>query len=80
MKRIILLVTVALLMALSTGVAKAQPADEAPVGPGGHYHHVITGNGGCVDIDSVTFEGGDRGLHRGANESGTHGPSHGMCP
>jgi hypothetical protein len=80
MKRIILLVTVALLMALSTGVAKAQPADEAPVGPGGHYHHVITGNGGCVNIDSVRFEKDDRGLHQGANKSGSNGPAHDTCP
>ena len=79
MRRILLLVTVALLMALFAGVANAQPAEEAPVGSTGHSHHVQTGNGGCKDIDSVKFEGGDRGLHRGSNESGTHGPSHGTC-
>lgn len=81
MRRILLLVTVALLMALFTGMANAQPAEESPVGgPGAHPHHVKTGNGGCKDIDSVQFEGGDRGLHRGSNEFGTHGPSHGTCP
>jgi hypothetical protein len=81
MRRILLSVTVALLMALFSGVANAQPAEESPVGgAGAHPHHVQTNNGGCKDIDSVKFEGGDRGLHRGSNESGTHGPSHGTCP
>ena len=80
MRRILLLVTVALLMTLFAGVANAQPAEEAPVGPTGHTHHVDTGNGGCKDIDSVRFEGGDRGLHQGSDESGPNrGPSHGEC-
>ncbi len=81
MRRILLLVTVALLMAVFTGVANAQPAEESPVGgPGAHPHHVQTGNGGCVDIDSVRFEGGDRGLHQGSDASGPNrGPSHSEC-
>ncbi len=82
MKRIILLVTVALLMTVFAGVAQAQPypAGPAPVGgPGAHPHHVHTGNDGCVDIDSVKFERDDRGLHRGSDSSGSRGPSHGTC-
>lgn len=83
MKRIILLVTVALLMVAFAGVAQAQPNpdEHAPIGESGsHTHFVQTGNGGCKDIDSVSFERESRGLHRGANESGTdHGPSHGSC-
>ena len=79
MKRIILLVTVALLMTVFAGVANAQPADIAPVGSG-HTHHIHTGNGGCVDIDSVQFEAVDKGLHQGATQSGrTQGPSHQTC-
>ncbi len=48
------------------------------VGAGGHQHHVNT-PAGCVPINAVLFEGGDRGLHRGSDESGTHGPSHDTC-
>ena len=81
MRRILLLVTVTLLMAVFTGVANAQPAEESPVGgEGAHPHHVQTGNDGCVDIDSVKFERDDRGLHRGSDSSGSRGPSHGTCP
>ena len=85
MRRIILLVTAALLMTVFAGVANAQPAaEQSPVGqpgePGAHTHRVQTGNGGCVDIDSVYFEREDRGLHRGGNASGAHGPAHGPCP
>ena len=80
MRRILLLVTVALLMAVFTSVANAQPAEESPVGgEGAHPHHVNTGSG-CKDIDSVTFEPDDRGLHRGSDESGPErGPFHGSC-
>ena len=83
MRRTILLVTVALLMVAFTSVAQAQPAEQAPVGPTGHPHHVLTGNGGCVDIDSVAFEGGPgaRGLHLASFASGgpAQGPWHGPC-
>ena len=81
MKRVVLLVTVVMLMALFAGVANADPAAQSPVGgPGAHPHHVHTGNGGCVDIDSVFFEPAGRGLHRGSNASGpTRGPFHGTC-
>ena len=82
MKRIILLVTVALLMTVFAGVAKAQPAEQAPVGGlFAHPHHVHTGNGGCVDINSVLFEPDVRGLHQGSNASGgpALGPFHGTC-
>ncbi len=82
MKRIILLVTVTLTtLALFAGVANAQ-ATQSPIGgTGAHTHHVHTGNGGCVDIDSVQFEPTDRGLHQGSNASGgeTLGPFHGTC-
>jgi hypothetical protein len=81
MKRIMLLVAVALLMAVFAGVAQAQPADQAPVGGQfAHPHHVHTGNGECVDIDSVLFEPDVRGLHRASNETGMEkGPFHGTC-
>ena len=83
MKRIILLVTVALLMAVFAGVANAQPAaEQSPIGgeTTAHPHRIHTGNGGCVNIDRVLFEPVDRGLHQGANESGPHGPAHQACP
>lgn len=70
----------------------AAAADESPVrhapGGGAHSHHVHTGNGGCVDIDSVFFLPLDHGLHQGANASSfgnpndqdtTRGPFHGPC-
>jgi hypothetical protein len=42
---------------------------------------VDTGNGGCVDINSVFFiPSGTNGLHQGSNASGpTRGPFHGTC-
>jgi hypothetical protein len=82
MKRIVLLVTVALLMTVFAGAANAAPAAQAPVGGDhAHPHHVNTGNGGCVDIDSVLFEPDTRGLHQGSNASGgpARGPFHGPC-
>ena len=59
-------------------------ADGPPVShelvPGAHTHHVHTGNGGCVDIDSVYFLPLDHGLHQGANSStSARGPWHGPC-
>ena len=52
------------------GAAYAAPADDSPVGGAfAHSHHIHTGNGGCVDIDSVLFEPGVRGLHRGTNNN-----------
>ncbi len=81
MKRIILLVTVALLMAAFASVAQAQPAAQSPIGGAtSHTHHVITGNGECADINSVEFERDARGLHQGASKSGALGPAHGACP
>lgn len=61
----------------TTTAAMATP----PHGDGGHTHHVHTGDGGCVDVDSVTFLADDRGLHQGGNASGVerglwHGPCH----
>ena len=70
--------------ALSLAAAPAAltaPAEQSPVGgTTAHPHHVHTGNGECHNIDSVRFEHDDRGLHRGASESGPdHGPWHGTC-
>ena len=73
--------TMVMVLGLS-GVSGAAPAANSPVGgTGAHPHHVHTGNGGCVQIDSVLFEPASRGLHNGANASGGHerGPFHGPC-
>ena len=80
MRRIILLVTVALLMTVFAGVANAQPAEQSPIGGDhAHPHHVHT-PAGCVDINQVLFEPAGRGLHQGSNASGVHqGPWHGAC-
>ena len=80
MKRIVLLVTMALLMTVFAGAANAQ-APQSPVGGDfAHPHHVHLGNGGCVDIDAVLFEPDVRGLHRASNETGQEkGPFHGTC-
>ncbi len=69
------------MMLALAGVAVAQPAEQSPVGGmHAHPHHVHTGNGGCVDINSVMFEPGDRGLHHGSNMSTmAQGPFHGTC-
>jgi hypothetical protein len=65
-------------LAAPASAADPQAADESPVGgTHAHRHVVMTGNGGCVDIDQVYFEPAGRGLHRAANESGpTQGPWH----
>ena len=77
-----LAVGLVLLAAIVAAPATALAVDENSVigGPESHVHHVITGNGGCVAIDAVAFEPGARGLHRGANESGSQGPAHRGCP
>ncbi len=65
---------------LGTAVLAAPAVAEPPRGgPGQHTHHVHTGNGGCVDLDAVRFNPEHRGLHRGANASGSNGPWHGTC-
>jgi hypothetical protein len=65
-------------------VALASPAAADPpvnTDGSGHIHHVILGNGACVELDSVSWDAVARGLHRGANESSSaHGPWHGACP
>ena len=69
----------AIVLAAILGPTSSALADP-PHGDGGHVHHVDTGNGGCVQIDAVAFHAVERGLHRGAGESGTeHGPWHGPC-
>ena len=66
----------ALVLALLAPTASAQP----PVSDSGHTHHVNTANGDCISIDEVRFLTEDRGLHQGANASGSeHGPWHGPC-
>lgn len=63
-------------------LALTSPAAHAgsPISDNGHTHHLNTGNGGCVDIDAVRFLAQNRGLHQGANASGTlRGPWHGPC-
>ena len=64
----------------AVGLSTAPVVAAPPHGPGGHTHHVWTGNGECVDIDSVAFLAEQRGLHRGASASGPGGPGHGACP
>lgn len=69
------------LMIASPAHADPPVADE-PLGSGfAHTHHVHTGNGGCVEIDSVFFNVDVRGLHQGSNASRgpLQGPFHGTC-
>jgi len=74
------LVTLALTIALA-GTATPAASASPPVDAGGHIHHVVTGNGSCVLLDSVAFLVEPRGLHRGAGQSGRdRGPWHGACP
>jgi hypothetical protein len=72
--------------AFASGTVGAAPAEPAPVQfspgvEGAHPHHVFTGNGGCVDINSVYFEpDATRGLHGASFASTiTRGPWHGPC-
>ncbi len=73
------LVTSLILSAAVVGFAPSA-LGAPPVNDAGHVHHVITGNGGCIQIDAVRFLAQPRGLHQGASASGTHGPGHGGCP
>jgi hypothetical protein len=70
-------------LALVTTLALAASADEPPVrhGPGdtAHTHHVHTGGGNCISIDSVWFLAVDHGLHRGASETHSDRLGHGPC-
>jgi hypothetical protein len=77
MKRPTLAATVLLAVVItSASAALAEP----PKGDDGHAHLVVAGNGVCVGIDAVTLRLDVRGLHQGANASGTtHGPWHGSC-
>ncbi len=68
---------------VAAAMLAAAPAAHAgpPHGEGGHVHHVHTGDGGCVQLDALTFLATARGLHQGANASGFeqgvwHGPCH----
>jgi len=84
MRRIVVLsVALLLMLGMMAGSAFADPpVTHEPLGPGfAHSHHVHTGNGDCVDIDSVYFNVDVRGLHQGANASRgpLQGPFHGTC-
>lgn len=82
MRRSILAVMFATATLTGMYIGPASAVDEhAPHGgDGSHTHHVHKGNGECEDIDEVAFEGGHRGMHRAANESGPDkGPYHGTC-
>lgn len=87
MKRRLALAAALAAVPLSAGVLTLSPAvADSPISfePGGpglpHSHHVHTGDGGCVEIDSVFFLATGRGLHHGANMSGPEaGPWHGTC-
>ena len=84
MKRITVLVaTLAMTLGMMAGPAAADPVVRHTPGlDGAHPHHVHTGNGGCVDINSVYFlPDHTRGLHGGSEASNGHmqGPFHGTC-
>lgn len=84
MRRVVIaLAAIGISAAAIAGPAQADPpVSDQPLGPGfAHTHHVHTGQGGCVDIDSVYFMVDHRGLHQGANASRgpLQGPFHGTC-
>ena len=63
--------------------AEAPASADPPVNTDGtgHVHHVWLGGGECLQLDSVTWDATDRGMHRGANSStSARGPWHGPCP
>ena len=63
---------------LAGPVAAAPPVNTDGTG---HVHHVLLGNGECVQLDSVSWDAVARGMHMGANASSkAHGPWHGPCP
>ena len=71
-------VTFAVLTAVLAGAPPAMA--DPPVNDGGHTHHITTGDGGCVPVGAVSFLPEPRGLHQGANASGSdRGPWHGPC-
>ena len=76
-----LLVVAAFVVAALIPMSAAAQVEQSPIGgPGSHTHFVVTGNDGCVAIDTVAFEGTGRGLHQGASRSGAdQGPEHGAC-
>ena len=85
MRRFLLASTTATLLAL--GTAGAALADSPAIPPGqprtgtAHPHHVLLGNGECMEIDRVYFLSESRGLHQGASASGAaQGPEHRHCP
>ncbi len=80
MRRLLVFASLAFALALGSPALVSAQAEESPVGGAtAHPHHIHT-PAGCKDINAVTFEIDDRGLHRGATESGTvHGPEHRSC-
>jgi len=76
------LITIGTVMLASVALAGPAVAD-SPVNTdgSGHVHHVMLGNGECVQLDSVSWDAVARGLHQGANAStSANGPWHGPCP
>lgn len=78
-------IVIAISAALATSViGLAGPAAAGPpvnTDGSGHVHHVRTGNGECHEINAVSWDATENGLHRGANSSGVDsGPWHGPCP
>ncbi|MDQ4054176.1 MAG: hypothetical protein M3237_15935 [Actinomycetota bacterium] len=68
---------------LASVVLAGPAAADPPVNTDGtgHVHHVMLGNGECLQLDSVSWDAVARGLHRGANAStSAHGPWHNPCP
>ncbi len=80
MRRLVVLAALALSLALGSPTLVSAQAEQSPIGGSGAHPHHVTTPAGCQDIDAVAFEPGARGLHRGAHESGAHGPDHGACP
>jgi hypothetical protein len=79
-RSILALIAVAALSGGYVGVADAADDNSSHDGQTAHTHHVHKGNGECEDIDEQTFAAEHRGLHQGANQSGSdRGPWHGTC-
>jgi hypothetical protein len=76
------LITIGVAVLASVALAGPAAADPPVNRDGtGHVHHVILGSGECLQLDSVSWDAVDRGLHQGANSSTiARGPWHGPCP
>jgi len=77
------LATIAIIAAAPAIGVTAPAAADPPVNTdgSGHIHHVWLGDGSCLELDSVSWDAVDSGMHRGANSStSARGPWHGPCP